>query len=149
MIKWTVLEWKKNKVPQKSRLNMNSLDTLYESQGNFFGLRKRNSLKKINQKQKMSFSSSTIIQFTIWEHFLQKAQKSVEINTICTEVAQQMKLSGCPRKGHFTVKSSKNAFLTVKWPLVVHPDNSICWGFISIDLHALNCKMCSQMVNWI
>ena len=59
----------------------------------------------------MSFSSSTNIQFTIWEQFLQfKACKSVEIDAIGIEVAQQIKLSGCPTKGYFT---DKNAFLTL------------------------------------
>ena len=62
-------------------------------------------------KNKMSFSSSTNIQFTIWEQFLQfKACKSVEIDPIGIEVAQQVKLSGCPTKGHFTVKSGKMHF---------------------------------------
>ena len=59
----------------------------------------------------MSFSSSTNIQYTIWEQFLQfKACKSVQIDAIGIEVAQQIKLSGCPTKGHFTDKSGKNLF---------------------------------------
>ena len=75
----------------------------------------------------MSFSSSTNIQYTIWEQFLQfKACKSVQIDAIGIEVAQQIKLSGCPTKGHFTAKSGKNAFLTVNWLLVRQPDNFIC-----------------------
>ena len=64
----------------------------------------------------MSFSSSTNIQFTIWEQFLQsKACKSVEIDSIGIEVAQQMKLSGCPSRGHFTVKNAFSPLLSVKW----------------------------------
>ena len=56
----------------------------------------------------MSFSSSSNIQFTIWEQFLQsKACNSVEIDSIDTEVAQEMKFSGCPIKGLF---SDKKAF---------------------------------------
>ena len=75
----------------------------------------------------MSFSSSTNIQYTIWEQFLQfKACKSVQIEAISIEVAQQIKLSGCPTKGYFTTKSAKNAFLVVKWPCVGQPDNVIC-----------------------
>ena len=58
----------------------------------------------------MSFSSSTNIQFTTWEHFLQfKTCKSVEIDAIGIYVAQQIKLSVCPTRGHSTVK---NAFFT-------------------------------------
>ena len=54
----------------------------------------------------MSFSSSTNIQFTIWKQFLQsKACKSVEIDTIGIEMAQQIKLSGYPTKGHSSVKN--------------------------------------------
>ena len=84
-------------------------------------IEKKKFLKNLITKNqnKMSFSSSTNIRFTIWEQFLQfKACKSVEINAIGIEVAQQIKLSGCRTKGHFTVKSGKNAFLIVKWPLV-------------------------------
>ena len=59
----------------------------------------------------MSFSSSSNIQFTIWEQFLQsKACNSVEIDSIDTEVAQQMKFSGCPIKGLFT---DKKGILTI------------------------------------
>jgi hypothetical protein len=47
----------------------------------------------------MSFSSSTNIQFTIW------TCKSVEIDAIGIEVAQKMKLSGYPTKGHSSVKN--------------------------------------------
>ena len=62
----------------------------------------------------MSVSSSTSIQFTIWEQFLQfKACKSVEIDAISIEVTQQIKSSSCPTKGNFTAKSGKNAFLAV------------------------------------
>ena len=61
----------------------------------------------------MSFSGSTNIQFTIWGQFLQfKACKSGEIDTIGIEVAQQIKLSGCPTKGHFTAESGKNALVS-------------------------------------
>ena len=67
------------------------------------------------------------MQFTIWEQLLQfKACKSGEIDTIGIEVAQQIKLPGCPTKGHFTSKSGKNAYLPVKWPFVKQPDNFIC-----------------------
>ena len=97
----------------------------------------------------MSFFSSTNIHFTTWEQFLQfEACKYVEIDAIGIKVAQQIKLSGCLTKGHFTDKSGKNAFSTVKWPLVGQPDNSICWAS-STDLHALICRNCSQIVNWI
>ena len=42
------------------------------------------------------------------EQFLQfKACKSGEIDAIGMEVAQQMKLSGCPTKGYFTTKMAK------------------------------------------
>jgi hypothetical protein len=36
------------------------------------------------------------------------------------------KVSGCPTKGHFTDKSGKNAFLSVKWPFIGQPENFIC-----------------------
>ena len=45
--------------------------------------------------------------------------------------------------------------LSVKWPFVGQPDNFICLATsmpmapICPDLHALNCKNCSQIVNWI
>ena len=45
-----------------------------------------------------------------------------------------------------TLKSGKNAFLTVEWPLVRESDNLICcatyipMASISTDLHVLNCK---------
>ena len=55
------------------------------------------------------------MQFTIWEQFLPfKACKSVEIDAIDVEMVKQTKLSGCLTRGHFTVKSGKIAFLTVK-----------------------------------
>ena len=76
--------------------------------------------RKTKKLYKMSFSSSTNIQFTIW------ACKSVEIDAIGIEVAQKMKLSGCPTKGHSSVKSGKNAFLSVKRPFIGQPDNFIC-----------------------
>ena len=49
-----------------------------------------------------------------------------------------------------TLKSGKNAFLTVEWPLVRQPDNFISMQMASIftDLQALNYRNCSQMVNW-
>ena len=47
------------------------------------------------KSKKLSFSSSTNIQFIIWEQFLQfKACKSGEIDDIGIEVAQHIKLSG-------------------------------------------------------
>ena len=49
------------------------------------------------------------------EQFLQfKACKSGEIDAIGIEVAQQIKLSGCPTKGYFTTKSANIAFLLVR-----------------------------------
>ena len=67
----------------------------------------------------MSFSSYPNIQFTIWEQFLQsKACKSVEIDSIGIEVAQQIKLPGCPIKGFFTDKKAFLPLLTVKRPFV-------------------------------
>ena len=67
------------------------------------------------QIQKLSFSSSTNIQFTIWEQFLQfKAYKSVQIDAIGIEVAQQITSSGCPTKGHLTTKNAFLALLVVK-----------------------------------
>ena len=38
------------------------------------------------------------------------ACKYGDIDAIGIEVAQQIKLSGCPTKGHFTDKRVKNAF---------------------------------------
>ena len=61
------------------------------------------------------------------EQFLKfKACKAGKIDAIGIEVAQQMKLSGCPTKGYFTTKSAKNAFLVVRWPFVGQPDDVIC-----------------------
>ena len=46
------------------------------------------------------------IQFTISEQKLKfKACKFVEIDAICIEMAQQIKLSGCPTNSHFTAKA--------------------------------------------
>ena len=65
----------------------------------------------------MSFSSSNNIQFTIWEQFLQfQACKSVEIDAISIKVAQQIKLSGCSTKGHFTAKNALLPLLAVNCP---------------------------------
>ena len=64
----------------------------------------------LNLKKKCHFPA-TNIQFSIWEQFLQfKACKSEEIDPIGIAMAQQIKLSGCPTKGHFTDKSGKNLF---------------------------------------
>jgi hypothetical protein len=66
----------------------------------------------------LSFSSSTNIQFTIWEQcLLFKAFKSGEIDAIVSEVAQ-IELSGCPTKGHFTDQSGKNTFSRYREDLV-------------------------------
>ena len=54
------------------------------------------------------------------------ACKSVEIDAIGMEMAQKMKLSGCLAKGHSSVKSGINTFLSVKRPFIGQPDNSIC-----------------------
>ena len=68
--------------------------------------------KPKNQIQKLSFSSSTNIQFTIWEQFLQfKAFKSVEIDAIGIEVILLLKM-------HFY-------HLKVKWHFVGQPDVTI------------------------
>ena len=96
----------------------------------FIGMKQKKCFEKsYNQKPKtpkMSFSSFTNIQFTILEQFLQfKACKSGKIDAIGIEVAQQIKLSGCPTKGYFTTKSAKNAFLVLKEPFVGQPDNFI------------------------
>ena len=40
-----------------------------------------------------------------------------------TPLAQQIKLSGCPTKGHFSAKSGENAFLALKLPSVGQSDN--------------------------
>ena len=93
-------------------------DTSYESQDDFHWEKTKQFffLKNPNTKsKKLSFFISTNIQFTIMEQFLQfKTYKSGEIDAIGIEVAQQIKLSGCPTKGYFTTKSAKNAFLVVK-----------------------------------
>ena len=61
-------------------------DTSYESQANFHWGKKK--LKKLKKKKKAFSSSTNILQFTIWEQFLQfKACKSVEIDAIGIEVA--------------------------------------------------------------
>ena len=47
--------------------------------------------------------------------FLQfKACKSIEIDAIDIEVAQEIKLSGCSTKGYFTTKMAFLALLVVK-----------------------------------
>ena len=74
-------------------------DSSYESQPGDWGFFLKN---PITENQKMSFFSSTNIKFTIWEQFLRfRACKLIEIDAIGKEVAQQIKLSGCPTKGHF------------------------------------------------
>ena len=42
---------------------------------------------------------------------------SVEIDAIGMEMAQKMKLSGCLAKGHSSVKSGINTFLSIKKPV--------------------------------
>ena len=37
-------------------------------------------------------------------------------------------MSGCPTKGHFSAKNTKNAFSPLKWPYVGQPDNHIGWA---------------------
>ena len=55
---------------------------------------------KIKNLNKSHFQGFTNIQFFILEQFLQfKACKSVKIDTIAIEVAQQIKSSGCPTDG--------------------------------------------------
>ena len=50
-----------------------------------------------------------------WELFLKfKACKSVQIDAIGIEVAQQITSSGCPTQGHFTTKNAFLALLVVK-----------------------------------
>ena len=65
---------------------------------------KKNFLEKPNNQKpntkKLSFSSSTNIQFTIWEQFY--ILKHGEIDAIGSKVAQQIKLSGCLTRGYFT-----------------------------------------------
>ena len=93
---------------------------------NFFE-KPNNQKPKIKNLNKSHFQGFTNIQFFILEQFLQfKACKSVKIDTIAIEVAQQIKSSGCPTKGYFTTKSAKNAFLVVRWPFVGQPDDVIC-----------------------
>ena len=59
----------------------------------------------------------------------------------CVEVAQQIKLSGCPTKDYFTTKSDKNAFLAVKWLFVGWSDNFIFMPMLSIYLLFQNDKL--------
>ena len=74
-----------------------------------------NQKPKIKNLNKCHFQGFTNIQFTIMEQFLQfKACKSGKIDTIGIEVAQQIKLSGCPTKGHLTTKNAFLALLVVK-----------------------------------
>ena len=74
-----------------------------------------NQKPKIKNLNKCHFQGFTNIQFTIMEQFLQfKACKSRKIDTIDIEVAQQIKLSGCPTKGHFTAKNAFLPLLAVK-----------------------------------
>ena len=97
----------------------------------------------------MSFSSSTNIQFTIWEQFLQsKACKSVEIDSIGIEVAQQIKLSGCPIKGLFTDKKAFLPLLTEEWPFFRQPVNVI-FSATSMPMTSIFTNLHAQMVNWI
>ena len=71
----------------------------------FIGMKQKNKYFKNQKTKKLSFSNSTNIQYTILEQFLEfKACKSGDIDAISMEVAQQMKLSGCPTKGHFKVR---------------------------------------------
>ena len=117
-------------------------NTSHESQADFHW--EKNLKNPITKK--MSFSSSTYIKFTIWELFLKfKACKSVDIDAIGIEVAQQIKFSGCPTTSHFTVENAYLPLLTVKWPFVREPDNFILhfgWflqslekGFIQTNVH--------------
>ena len=66
--------------------------TPYESQGGFhWDKTRQNFFEKPKNQNKISFSSTSNIQFNIWEQFLEfKAFRSVEIDTIGIEVAQKI-----------------------------------------------------------
>ena len=76
----------------------------------FIGKKKLKTQNMFKNQKKCNFPAPSISNLrSIWEQFLQfKACKSVEIDAIGIEVAQQIKLSGCPTRGQFSVK---NAFL--------------------------------------
>ena len=94
-----------------------------KKQNNLFFWKTQNPNTK---SKKLSFFISTNIQFTIMEQFLQfKACKSGEIDTIGIEVAQQIKLSGCPTKGYFTTKNAILAVLAVNSNFLSNKENNI------------------------
>ena len=93
--------------------------------------------QRTKKNQKMSFFKSTNFQFSVFEQFLQfKACKSGEIDAIGIEVTQQIKLSGSPTKGHFSVK---NTFLPLllNFPLKTMKDQ----GFWPIFDHELRSSL--------
>ena len=102
----SLLTLSKTKMGKKCWLEKTyNLHTLWKS--SWFSLGEKN----------LSFSSSTNFQFTILEQFLKfKTCKFVEIDAIGIEVAKQIKMSGCPIKGHFTSKNVYLPLLAVKWP---------------------------------
>jgi len=86
-----------------------------KKQKKFFFEKPNNQKPKIKNLNKCHFQGFTNIQFTIMEQFLQfKACKSGKIDTIGIEVAQQIKLAGCPTKCYFTTKNAFLALLVVR-----------------------------------
>jgi hypothetical protein len=62
-----------------------------------------------------------------------KACKFVKIDAIGIEVAQQIKLSGCPTKDHFTAKNAFLPILAGKWPFVRQQFNFKNWILVELD----------------
>ena len=76
-------------------------------------MKQKKNLKKPITKYQKQKNVSTSIQLTILKQFLNfKACKSGEIDAIGIEVAQQIKLSGCLTKGHFTAKNANGVNLS-------------------------------------
>ena len=98
--------------------------------------------KPNNQKQKnVIFQPHQYLIYHFGKKIEFKACKSVEIDAIGIEVAQKMKLSGCLAKGHSSVKSGINTFLSVKRPFIGQPDNFICLSLCQLSQSLQICML--------
>ena len=103
-------------------------DTSYESQADFNWEKnkKLNFLKnKMTSKNKVSFSSSTNIQLPFGNIFYNLKSRDWCYSHRGVSTDEIVRLS---KKSNFTVKISKNAFLTINMPFVRQPDNFIVWA---------------------
>ena len=99
-----------------------------ESQADFhWGKKGKIYFLKNSLTQNCHFPAPPISSVPILKQSLKfKACKSVEIDAIGIELAQQIKFSGCPTKDHLTAKNASLPLIAVKYPFVGQPDSDSC-----------------------